>query len=261
MRAFFGCTNLTNIRIPDTVTNIEENAFNGCSSLTSITIPEGVSEIKPRTFYSCENLQSVKLPKNLKTIESDSFYLCNNLTNLIIPPKVEQIDVQCFSKNTLLYIKSASIVPNYAEEEHCGYVITDIKSEKYVVDNHNYFILTVLPETTINEFQKNIDTKIGYKVVNTKEEQIEGQTFVTTGSKIVTDLGEEYVISVIGDLNKDGKITLSDISIERKYNLGIENLENELFLSGDINNDGKISLTDLSQLRKIYLGVEEIKNN
>ena len=42
---FFGCTSLTNITIPDSVTNIGYCAFTDCASLTSITIPNSVEEI------------------------------------------------------------------------------------------------------------------------------------------------------------------------------------------------------------------------
>ena len=44
--AFYNCSSLTSITIPEGVTNIGEYAFYNCSSLTSITIPEGVTSKK-----------------------------------------------------------------------------------------------------------------------------------------------------------------------------------------------------------------------
>ena len=48
--AFSGCTNLTSILIPNTVTAIGSMAFNYCTSLTNITIPNTVTTIGDQTF-------------------------------------------------------------------------------------------------------------------------------------------------------------------------------------------------------------------
>ena len=55
------------------------SAFYNCSSLESIEIPEGITMIDDDTFRYCTNLTSIKLPSTLTTIESSAFYDCNNL--------------------------------------------------------------------------------------------------------------------------------------------------------------------------------------
>ena len=57
--AFSGCSSLTSITIPDSVTSIGDGAFSGCSSLTSITIPDSVTEIGNSAFKDCTSLTSV----------------------------------------------------------------------------------------------------------------------------------------------------------------------------------------------------------
>ena len=51
--AFYGCSSLASITIPDGVTSIGPSAFRGCSSLTSINIPDGVTSIGESAFYYC----------------------------------------------------------------------------------------------------------------------------------------------------------------------------------------------------------------
>ena len=57
--AFFQCTGLTSISIPQGVTSIGIGAFTGCSSLTSISIPQGVTSIGLLAFDDCTGLTSI----------------------------------------------------------------------------------------------------------------------------------------------------------------------------------------------------------
>ncbi|MDO4738964.1 MAG: leucine-rich repeat domain-containing protein, partial [Bacteroidales bacterium] len=57
--AFKGCTGLTSITIPNSVTSIGYSAFEGCKGLTSITIPNSVTSIGTCAFYGCEGLKTV----------------------------------------------------------------------------------------------------------------------------------------------------------------------------------------------------------
>ncbi|MGF0039132.1 leucine-rich repeat domain-containing protein, partial [Victivallis vadensis] len=57
--AFFACTDLTSVTLPNSVTSIGARAFYGCSALTSITIPSGVTSIGDNAFQGCTNLTDI----------------------------------------------------------------------------------------------------------------------------------------------------------------------------------------------------------
>ena len=56
---FFGCSSLVSVTIPDSVTSIGDDAFCGCSSLVSMTIPDSVTSIGDWAFRGCSSLYVV----------------------------------------------------------------------------------------------------------------------------------------------------------------------------------------------------------
>ena len=75
-KAFSGCTNLSSIVIPDTVTSIGTYSFFGCSSLTSIDFGKGIKTIGNAVFYDCSSLTYIVIPDSVETIGPNAFYTC-----------------------------------------------------------------------------------------------------------------------------------------------------------------------------------------
>ena len=94
--AFFDCSGLTSIIIPDGVTSFGKSAFYGCKGLTSITIPDGVTSIGEYAFYGCSGLTSIIIPDGVTSIGSGAFYGCSGLTSIIIPDGVTSIGSGAF---------------------------------------------------------------------------------------------------------------------------------------------------------------------
>ena len=85
--AFSGCSNLSNIIIPDSVTTIGNSAFSSCTSLQSITIPDSVTSMV-YAFYNCHNLMSVVFPSGISSAYgafSGCYRLVEVITDLDIP--------------------------------------------------------------------------------------------------------------------------------------------------------------------------------
>lgn len=73
-RAFFNCSSLTEITIPDKATTIGVMAFANCSSLTRITIPNSVTSIGSSAFIVCSKLSSITVkPEEPPALGSNAF--------------------------------------------------------------------------------------------------------------------------------------------------------------------------------------------
>ena len=127
-RAFDFCNFLTNIIIPESVTNIGEHAFSCCNSLISITIPSSVIAIGMNPFRGCHaDLKNESkafiyehnvlfdrdktaiisyrakeanyvIPDSVISIGGFAFSECNSLTSIIIPDSVTSIGYSTFSE-------------------------------------------------------------------------------------------------------------------------------------------------------------------
>ena len=95
--AFSGCSGLTSLTLPSSVTKIGWYAFSGCSGLTNLSLPSSVTEIGWYAFDGCSGLTSLTLPSSVSSIGSFAFYGCSGLTSLTLPSSVSSIGESAFS--------------------------------------------------------------------------------------------------------------------------------------------------------------------
>lgn len=123
--AFYECSSLTSVNIPNSVTNIGDYAFHGCSGLTSpvynsscfaflprthtgsYNIPENITNICGGAFYDCSGLTSVTIPNSVTNIGNSAFKNCTSLTAANIGDGVTDIGNEAF--NGCLRLTSVSL--------------------------------------------------------------------------------------------------------------------------------------------------------
>lgn len=133
--AFYNCTSLVSVTLPNSIRDVRDGAFSGCESLsafygklvsndnrciikvwggknilscfasaglTNYTIPEGVDSIGSRAFERCSSLISISLSDDVKDIYKSAFCACFNLQTITIGKGLKFIDESAFYDCTSL---------------------------------------------------------------------------------------------------------------------------------------------------------------
>lgn len=178
--AFYGCTSLESVNMPDGLLSIGQGAFEGCSSLENIAIPDSVTSIGNFAFSNCSGLTKLDLgngveslgqysfsgtkitgliiPESLDVIYNASFYNNKKLSYIVIPKTVIWIQYEafnnCLSLDTIYY---------YGTPEEWGKI--KIGDGEYIFEDDNYYLKHAnrlyyseeKPNDTINSYWHFVD--------------------------------------------------------------------------------------------------------
>ena len=132
--AFYNCSGLTSITIPNSVTSIGDHAFSGCRGLTSITIPNSVTSIGDWAFRDCDDLTEVNFnAENCTSMGSYNFPVFENCPNL----------------KTINIGNSVKTIPKYAFRVCFGLTSVTIPNSVTSIGEEAFSGCTGLTEVTI----------------------------------------------------------------------------------------------------------------
>ena len=222
--AFESCESLESVTIPNSVTSIGRSAFCYCTSLTSVTIPNSVTSIGAWAFWECTGLTSVTIPDSVTSIGEYAFCACTSLTSVTIPESVTSIGEWAFSDCTSL---TSVTIPNS---------VTSIGYWAFGYDSHM---------NIINGF-----TIYGYK-------GSAAETYAKENEFKFIPLDEETKLKK-GDLNSNGKIDASDLLQVKSHIKKVKTLTGDEFAAADVDGNGVINAADLLKMKAHMKGVSSI---
>ena len=94
--ALAGLPELLSLDIPEFVDSIGQFAFSVCTRLEHVNLPEELDYLGNGAFSNCPHLSQIELPKNLSYLGQNLFFLCKNLQSIEIPLSVDSIAAQAF---------------------------------------------------------------------------------------------------------------------------------------------------------------------
>ena len=125
--AFWCCYGIKSFSIPDSVVSIGERAFYACRSIEEIVIPDSVTEMGTWVFGACDNLKKAKLSNNLTSIGEKMFNGLKLLKSIEIPDSVTFIGDRAFAgcENLVITVGHDSYAKEYCVEHDIKYEYPD----------------------------------------------------------------------------------------------------------------------------------------
>lgn len=234
--AFYCCKNLTSVTLPETLVTIGEGAFNS-SGITEITIPASVEVIKNGAFGYCPNLKSVRFAEGTKVIPSD-------------------------------LVEIETIYDSYDPVNNCMVGWTETSYEFWGAFLHSYALEKVYLPSTLVSIEENAfgrcqnylnqldvfyyGTRADWQNVQISDQ--DNAQLEPGGNESILKANMHYLPAsdqiIAGDVDLDERTTILDAIILQKYLLNRYRLTEQEFARADLNQDSVVNIYDLCILKK-----------
>ena len=246
--AFYGAMNLKSFTLPQSLKRIGKHAFDGCT-VSSITFPDSLDTIDEYAFTDCSGLTSLVLPKHIKVIGHNAFMNCTSLKYLYLPNSIEELWGANFKNCKALEsvncdIEDPSIIKVRRTEgishDNEGGGLFDWNWGGGMMDDLGvpYECTWYVPFGCSEAYQAVSEVYNGWfrkswSLVEKPREadsngdcQLNADDITEMVGYIINDPSEDFVFEV-SDLNKDGEVDVTDISIALPRILTAENPDQE----------------------------------
>ena len=201
------------IKFDGKVTTIGNYAFYNCSSLASVTIPDSITMIGNYAFDDCSNLESITIPDSITTIGNSAFSGCSCLTNVLITDLSAwcKIDFGNEYANPLSYSANLYLNNQLVTVFVIPSDITEIKS--YAFNDCNSLIKLIIPDgvTTIGERAFYYCRSLTSVTIGDSVTEIGNSAFYNCSSLTSVTIGNS--VTSIGYSAFDGCSSLTSVTI------------------------------------------------
>ena len=239
------------------------------SQITSIKLPDSLETIGECAFMFCENLKNIEIPESVKYICENAFNSCTAAESItILNPECEIYDsyLTMYQFTGTIYGYENSTAQEYAEKYEYNFsaidaepevttpaVTTAVTTSEDVVTTVSQTEMTTPEETQVSQIETSVSQ------VTTSEAAITTVSVVTTPE--ITKRTDEHgnIVITVGDVNDDGRVSALDAAIiARKLAEGRSSDLNKW--AADYNGDGKVSALDCSEIARFLAKVSIIEH-
>lgn len=118
-KGFYWCTNMSSIKIPESITHIGDEAFGRCVSLSILKLPQNLQHIGTLAIHKCLKLKEIHIPESVQNIEK-IFSEYSGVKKLII--NMDQYKTSIFENNHVPYhLEEILLLPGKSTRTICIY--------------------------------------------------------------------------------------------------------------------------------------------
>ncbi len=236
----------TEVTVPRTiagayVTTMEDSAFFGNKEITSVDFSKAnlLKTVGSSVFYNCTSLETVYIPTSVSSLGTSTFQNCKSLKNITLNAMISSIPAQTFYNCDSL--ATFDIPSRITSIESFAFANCDTLGTVTIMSNVTSIATNAFknsPNVVIRCYRNSyahqyaVDNNINYELIDPYE---------------------------LGDVNRDGEISIADATLIQKYLVGNSELDNEQLALADTNKDGNVDISDATLIQKFLVGmVDEI---